>query len=536
MKALRLVISLIIIVLLISADEPPDNNEKAIIQQAQKFKIILELLNKNYLDSVDISKISDAAFEAMLKQLDPQSVYYNKFETLKFKTNYQGSKIGIGVSVQFINDTLTVISAVSGSPADSAGFLPGDRIMFINGKSTVSVLKQNEISAELGGEPGTVVNIIIRRGSKGEMLEYNITRRSYSVPSINSAFLIPTEKIAYIDLNNISKTSDEEFISLTREFSRKGMKAMILDLRANPGGYFDKSTKIVDHFLSKDKKISYTRSRNKDYYFSYISSGTGEFKDLPVVVLIDRSSASGSEIIAGTIQDYDRGLIVGEPSYGKGSVQRVWDLPDSTSFKATIAEYYIPSGRSIQKDLSSPKSQSDPAIDLKSNQNLSDRINELISKTGGKTSLPLFKTASGRTVVGGGGIYPDYFVVNDTSSKLTNLLNQKGIFLEFAFSFLETEREKLQRKFGSDYFRFAEEYEITDGFLNSFAGLAMAKKVWNENMFQSDKEKIRNLLKATIANIIWGNNGMKAVLLQNDQPFNKAVELIPEAEKMVKNH
>jgi carboxyl-terminal processing protease len=535
MKALRLVIPLILIVFLISADEPPDSNEKAIMRQVQKFKIILELLNKNYLDSVDINEISDAAFEALLKKLDPQSVYYNKFETQKFKTNYQGSKIGIGVSVQFINDTLTVISSVAGSPADSAGMLPGDKILFINGKSTVSVLKQSEIAAELGGEPGSVTNIIIRRGSKGDMLEYNITRRSYSVPSINSAFLLPKEKIAYIDLNNISKTSDDEFIRLTRDFVNKGMKGMILDLRGNPGGYFDKSTKIVDHFLSDDRKITYTRARNKEYYFSYVSSGKGEFTDLPVIVLIDKSTASGSEIIAGTIQDYDRGLVVGEPSYGKGSVQRVWDLPDSTSFKATIAEYYIPSGRSIQKNLASAKPQIDPSVYLNTNQNISDRINELIIKTGGKSTLPLFKTASGRTVIGGGGIYPDYYAASDTSTQLTTLLNQKGIFLEFAFRFLETEREKLLDKYGTDFVRFADEYIITDGFLNSFAELARTKKVWNESMFQTDKEKIRNLLKATIANALWGNNGMKAVLIQKDKPLSRAIELIPEAKKMVKN-
>ena len=538
MKTKTIIITGIIIIgfLLLGFRDKETEEEDEINLQALKFKYILEVAQKNYVDSLDIKKVSEAALAALVREIDPQSSYFTAEQLKIANESHKGSSHGIGVNLVSLSDSLYILSVVDNSPADSAGIETGDKILFINGENTY---KMNTVDAQniLNGEKGTKVNIIVRRGFSSSLQEYSLERKEVPLPSIDAAFIIPGTKTGYILMNRFSDIADSEFAKSAELLIKKGMKQLILDLRNNPGGNLDCSAKIADEFFPNGKIVTYTKATNPEYRLEYKSSKKNQLLlNTPLVVLLNAQSASASEALAGSIQDFDRGLIVGEPSFGKATAQKLWNIKDGSGFSLTVAYYLTPSGRCIQKipirDEAMPKL--DPALGLTSDSSIKNQLEEVMKKTGGKTQLPVFKTSKGRSVIGGGGIYPDYIVKSDTLTLLTKILQQRGIFVEYAFNYLNYDGKKIVSEYKNNMSEFVMKYKIDDTLLDDFVLFAKRKNVWNDIMFVTDKEYIRNFLKAVIAHDIWGNNGYSSVMLAQDAQMKRALEVMPEAEKMLK--
>ncbi len=510
-------------------------NDDKLLYQAQKFKYILETVEKHYADSVDIEKFCDKTFANMLKSLDVQSVYFSAEDYKKIRESYSGTNFGIGLETVKLSDTLFVYEVYKNTSADSAGLMAGDKILFINGINTKD-LSKNEANDEILGDTNTTVNLIIRRGQSNSLTEYMLQRMRVELPSVKASFIIDGTDIGYLSYSNFSDISDTEFIENVKILLSLGMKKMLLDLRGNPGGYLNKAGVIADQFIGGEKLITYTESRNPENTVRINSTKEGLLQGLPLIVLIDKNSASGSEIIAGAVQDYDLGLVVGETSFGKGSVQKLWNINDGSAFRITVGKYHTPVGRCIQKEeIKGNKLNIDPSMELSQSKSTIDKVQELLEKTGGKTHLPVFKTSKGRTVIGAGGIIPDYFVQQDTLTMLTNYLKSRGVFLEWAFTFISANSSFLKVQFGDNSKKFNKDWQISNDMLKEFVNLAVSKKLWNETMFVKDKMYIINYMKASVADLLFGHNEYYKVLLGFDNQLQEAILKFNEAENLLSN-
>jgi carboxyl-terminal processing protease len=308
------------------------------------------------------------------------------------------------------------------------------------------------------------------------------------------------------------------------ELRNKGMKKVVLDLRNNPGGYLDQSFKMASMFIESGKKIVFTKSRIPAYNDEYISEG-GDYTKTPLVVLVNDGSASASEIVSGAIQDWDRGIIVGENTFGKGLVQRQYDLSDGSAMRVTTSRYYTPSGRLIQKPYEGGEYK-------KMLLNIEDGDNLFHDKDTKDTTRPEFKTMGGRTVFGGGGVTPDFVVRLDTLTEYSVQLRRVNLFLEYANAYFDLNRENIKSSY-SDYLKFSDNFEVSQKMLDDFKSLAGSKGiVFNEEQWNRDEVFIKTSIKSIIARDIWGNNGSMAVFLATDEQFQKAITLFPEAEKL----
>ncbi len=503
--------------------------------QANKYKYMLETIYQNYIDSVNIEKISDNAFKKLLNSLDPQSVYYSKEEYEVLQSQNKGEGEGIGIDIVPLHDTLTIIYIAKNSPADSVGLKPGDKILFIDGKSTIG-MAANDANSLIKGDVGSIVSLIIKRDPSSSMLnEYKIVRGEYNIPSISAAFLFKNTDIAYILLNRFSQKSDSEFSYALKTLAKNGMKRLIIDLRGNPGGYLDQVIEMLGNFLPDKMKLLEMRGRNSKFDTTYYTHRNGKYQDLELCVLIDRNSASASEIFAGVLQDYDKALIIGERSFGKGTMQRIWKINDGSGFRITLAEYKTPSGRSIQKQIDAEGNPIiDPALNLQIGEERTKNLEDIIKAMGGKTQLPVFKTQSGRTIIGGGGVFPDIFAKNDTLTLLTRVSIQKGIFLEYVYLYLNKEKGNILKKYKDDFRKFCEEYEVTDQMLEEYHKYSVSRNVWNDGYFEKDKNYIRTYLKSLIAYTLWDNNGFRYCYSQIDEPIKIAKENILNFKNILK--
>lgn len=508
--------------------------QQEIVNQAQKFKSLLETIYKNYADSVDIKKISELAFNALLKGLDQYSIYYNNEQYKILAEANKGSTEGIGISIVSINDTCVVFSVVKDSPADLAGIQIGDKILFIDGKNVIK-MPTNEIFKLINGPKASNVSIIIKRGITSSLNEFIISRGDVHINSINCYFIIQGTDVGYIKCNRFSTIAASEFISATDELIKKGMKKLIIDLRNNPGGYLEQVTEIVDNFIDNIDVITYTKSRNPEFEYKYLSKGNGKFKSIPLIILINNQTLSGAETLAGAIQDFDRGLIIGETSFGKALIQKLWTFNDGSAFQLTVGKYYTPSGRCIQKATPSEneKSKLDPSIYLNLSPEEIKNLESLIQSGKISDKVQAFRTKKGRVVISSGGIIPDYFIAEDTTTLLTRLLQNKGVFLEFALSYVEPQKQKFEDKYLRNIDLFLKEFQVDDKMLNEFITLAKSKNIWNEVMFDKDEQYIRVFLKAAIAHLLWENQGFYQVMYSIDNVIKKALELMPLAEKMI---
>ena len=483
---------------------------------------MLSLIDEQYVDTINIDSITDEVMGDLVSKLDPHSVYIPAKDLEAVNSELEGSFSGIGVQFNIQNDTVMIVSVISGGPSEKVGLMAGDRIVKVNdtifaGKNVVS---NEKVMKKLRGPKGTKVKLSVKRHGTKELLSYTITRGDIPVNSVAVAYIIEPG-VGFIGLNNnFGKNTYDEFLHAIAELRAKGAKKYIIDLRENSGGLMDVAIRMINEFLPKGQMIVYSEGKAYPRYEAK-ADGSGSCISNELVVLIDEFSASASEIFAGAIQDNDRGLIIGRRSFGKGLVQQQIPFSDGSAVRLTVARYYTPSGRSIQK----PYVKGDAKA---YEEDIINRFNhgEFDSKDSVHVANTLkYKTLKGRTVYGGGGIMPDIFVARDTSKYtpyLTKVINY-GYIYQFAFQYTDRNRTKLN---GFKTWQDMDRYLTAENLLNEFTTFAAAKGVApNAREIGISKELISNQIKAYIIRNILGDNGFYPILFKNDEAVKKALEV-----------
>ncbi|MFN3134010.1 MAG: S41 family peptidase [Candidatus Kryptonium sp.] len=485
--------------------------------QIMKLNDVLNLARKNYVDKVDTQTLVEAAIEGMLGVLDPHSVYIPAKAMERVNEDIRGSFEGIGIEFTIINDTINVVSPIAGGPSEQLGIMAGDKIIKIDDEPAIG-LKNEDVIKKLRGPKGTKVKVtILRPGVKG-LIDFVITRDKISIYSVDVAVMI-SKDIGYISVNRFSETTDREFKEAVQKLKSQGMRKLILDLRNNPGGLLSEAVKLADEFLPKGKLIVYTKGRLPEYNEEFYATSDGVLENVPVIVLVNQGSASGSEIVAGAIQDWDRGLVVGDTTFGKGLVQRQFPLNDGSAIRLTTARYYTPSGRLIQKPYEGKKYMT---------------LAEHPSK--GKDSVKTVYNTKvlSRPVYGGGGIAPDFLVKTQTLTDLSVNIRRQNLFYIFISNFMDEKGNEIRAKYANNFEYFRKNFQITDEMLNEFKNFVVSKGIkWDEEQYQKDSTYIKAILKAHIARFIWRNEGWYPIMLEVDEQFQKALELMPQAEKLL---
>lgn len=400
---------------------------------------LLHIINDQYVDSVNIDNLVEKAIPQILRELDPHSVYISAKDVQTANDDLKGSFSGVGIEFTIRKDTIHIENVIKDGPAEKSGLLSGDKIVSIDGKPFVGKIVTNEEAMHrLKGKKGTTVRIGVKRYGEKTVKNFTVTRDDITTKSISAAYMLDDDT-GYIKIKNFGEKTYAEMLVALTELSYNGFTSLVIDLRDNTGGYLQSATQMVNEFLPKDRIIVYTEGRNSPR-MNYKSDGRGSYQDIPLVVLIDEASASASEIFAGAIQDNDRGTIIGRRSFGKGLVQQQINFPDGSMIRLTIARYYTPSGRCIQKPYT-------PGDELQYDQDLLSRFQhgEFFSQDSIKHTGPAYHTSIGRTVYGGGGITPDIFIPED-STNMTSYYKEaamSGLILQFAYTYTDENRHKL---------------------------------------------------------------------------------------------
>lgn len=493
-------------------------------RQQQKLLMVENIVNNLYVDNVDEEKIVENAVRGILENLDPHSSYSTKEETTSSQETMQGSFSGIGIQFNMQKDTLYVVQTIAGGPSEKVGILPGDRFIAVDDSIIAGrKLKNTDIMKRLRGPKGTKVNIKVKRGSNAELLEFRITRDDIPLNSIDAVYMADG-KTGYIRLSRFAATSYKEFKDAITKLKKQGMQQLILDLTDNGGGYMQIAAQIANEMLNRGNLIVYTQGR-KSPRQNLNADGSGTFRTQKVVVMINQFSASASEILSGAVQDWDRGVVVGRRSFGKGLVQREFLLPDSSSFRLTIARYYTPSGRNIQK----PYIKGD-RVDY--DKDIIDRYNhgELQSADSIHFADSLKHTTLRlhRTVYGGGGIMPDVFVPLDTTqyTDYHRRLVAKGIIPQFALRYVDKNRADLKAQY-PDAQKFIKEFTVTDEMLNNLVDAGKAEKVdFDKSQFAKSKEMLRTFVKAAIANDLFSTGAYFQIVNEQNDIYKEALSII----------
>lgn len=497
----------------------------------QKINYALQLFRFAYVDKVNEPKLVQDAIVQMLKDMDPHSVYISKEELDKMNEPLVGNFDGIGVQFQILNDTIYVVDVVTGGPSEKVGIIAGDRIVAIDDKSAVGdSINTNFVFSKLRGKKGSVVKVSVLRKNKTKVLDFSITRDKIPLTSIDATFMA-TPEVGYIRLDRFSRTSMDEFRKALSDLQAQGMKNLIFDLRGNSGGFMDIAIDLADEFLTTDKLIVYTEGTSSPKQ-EFKSTTKGGFEKGKLVIMIDEGSASASEIVSGAIQDWDRGLVVGRRSFGKGLVQRPFDLPDGSVIRLTTARYHTPSGRCIQK------SYSDGMDDYYSDFAKRYTSGELLNAD--KIKIPdslKFSTNNKRTVYGGGGITPDIFIPMDTS-KINDYyidLRRKNVLNDFTMDYIDQNREELLQKY-PDFKKFQSGFLMDDVFMKQF-NKAAEKAGVKKNSINSEKVNImlnqylQKIKSDTTLTIKYNNyNDLAAFLASDFENFKKEISTYAKKE------
>ena len=409
----------------------------------RKLAKVLEIINDEYVDEIDIDSVVEGAIPILMSNLDPHSVYISAADRATANQRLDGSFSGIGIQFQQLNDSVCVVEVIAGGPWERAGLMPGDRIIAAGDSIlTGPGINADDVRNILRGPQGSEIEVSVVRHGVDDVLKFKIVRNAVPIESIDAAYMVD-DNIGYLKVNTFGRNTYAEFLQEIYALDRSGAEAYIIDLRGNVGGYMDPAIMMVNEFLPPNSVIVATKGRNEKENSVVLSDGTGNFDDVPLVVLIDEFSASSSEIFSGAIQDNDRGLIVGRRSFGKGLVQRPFELPDSSEIRLTVQRYYTPSGRCIQKDFVRGDNEGYEAEIL-------ERYNHGENFTADSAHIntsEIFKTAGGRTVFGGGGIMPDVFVPSDTSgiNKFYLELANASLLNRFAFEYVDLNRDELSK-------------------------------------------------------------------------------------------
>lgn len=486
---------------------------------SDKIGQVIDLIEAQYVDTVQKEALVDEVLQDLLQRLDPHSYYISAAELRAAQEPLEGSFDGIGVEFAIQYDTVVVISAVEGGPSAAIGLRAGDRLVSANGEKIAGIgITNDQVMKHLRGPKGSEVVVGILRRGKAQPFDVTIERGKIPIHSV-SASLLDDDGTGYIKLVRFAKNTHEEFVTAAEALRTKGMKRLVLDLRGNGGGFLNAAIDVADEFLPRGRDIVYTEGRNSPRQDADATSA-GSFEDLPIAVLIDEGSASASEIVAGAIQDNDRGLLVGRRTFGKGLVQEHVPLPDSSAVRITTARYYTPSGRSIQRPYGE-------GIDYMDDFEARASHGELLSADSIQAdSTQAFKTLKGRTVYGGGGVMPDLFVPTDTleaSAYLTELFFS-GTLSQFAFDVADRERAKLLARY-PDSEAFAKEYTLPSTLLAELDRRAEKESIEVRPADAArSREQIALRIKAGIARNVWGDDGYSRILLQKDSAYLRARE------------
>lgn len=490
---------------------------------AKRFNKLNEIINyveQEYVDSISKDKLVDIAIRDMLQELDPHSYYISAGEIQAMNEPLEGNFEGIGIEFSIQKDTIVVINPISGGPSEMLGIQAGDRIVKVEGKNVAGVkIANSDVMGMLRGKGGTKVKVTVFRHAGSKMIDFTITRDAIPIYSIDVANILK-EEIGYIKISRFSKTTNEEFQNAEKKLLEKGMKKLILDLRGNGGGYLDAATRLADEFLADNQLIVYTegRSRPKEMYFA---TSRGKLTDTELVVLIDEGSASASEIIAGAVQDNDRGTVIGRRSFGKGLVQEQSNWPDGSAIRLTIARYYTPTGRSIQKpyDGGTKKYYEDYYESLVGEDSLE------LSDTLAKKDTVTYLTPKGKILYGGGGIAPDIVIPHDTADRSVFIaqVSYAGIFNQFSFEYADKKRDYLKSFKSLESFK--KSFEVDEKLFSEFVLFAEKAGVKNTQGISPREEKqVKQRLKANIARYVWNYEGFYMIMQENDKFIQKALE------------
>lgn len=497
------------------------------ITSNNKINAILDIIDEQYVDTVNMNQLIEGAIPKIFSELDPHSVYISAEDASMVNEELEGSFSGIGVSFNMQTDTILIISVISGGPAEKAGLQPFDRIITINdsiytGKKT----SQEKVIKTLRGAKNSTVRLGVKRNNEPDLLYFDVTRGDVPVHTVDAAYAVDNG-IGYIKVSKFARTTYNEFITAIAKLKQAGCESFIIDLRNNTGGYMDAANNMINEFMPEGRLIVYTEGKSFPRADVY-ANGTGTCKENPIVVLTDEISASASEIFSGAIQDNDRGLIIGRRTYGKGLVQTQIAMSDGSALRLTIARYYTPSGRCIQKSYELGKNE-------EYDQDIYNRYmhGEFDSADSIKVDDNLkFQTSIGRTVYGGGGIMPDIFIPRDTSgitSYYTNVVNSNVLYL-FALDYSDKQHDQLASfKNWKELYAYLQQQPILEQFVEFAASKGIKKR---PTLINISGKLIENQLHAYIVRNFFDDEGFYPIFLKDDVTLKRAVEVMKQGKSV----
>lgn len=495
------------------------------MQPVEQRKLInaFNAISNFYVDSTDNKKLVETAITSMLKELDPHSSYIPKEEVERVNEPLEGSFEGIGIQFQIIEDTLLVIQTIAGTPAEKVGVLPGDKMIYINNELIAGVKIQNsDIMKRLRGPRGSEVIVKIQRNGKSELMIFKIVRDKIPVHSVDATYMI--DKVTgYIKINNFGSTTVAEFKKSFAELKKKGMKNLILSLQGNGGGYLNAAVELADEFLGRDKLVVYTQGNKQPKKISN-ATGVGNFEKGKLIILVDEYSASASEIVSGAVQDWDRGVIVGRRTFGKGLVQGQLPLPDGSMLRLTTARYYTPSGRYIQKPYKNIPDKYERDIQTRIKNGELFHADSIHFPDSLKYETLMLK----RTVYGGGGIMPDVFVPIDTAkyTEYHRNLVSRGVLNNVVARYVNNYREVLKKEYPT-FDRYNKKFFTGDELIEKLVATGEREKiVLNEEQLKISEPLMKLQIKALIARDLWDMNSYYRIIDAENESLQRAMEIL----------
>jgi carboxyl-terminal processing protease len=509
----------------------------------QKIRDAFLLIENNYVEEIDSSVLAEAGLENMVGALDPHSVYISKERMESVSESFEASFEGIGISYEFVEgpderDTIAVMNVLHGGPSEEAGLQSGDRIIAVDDSSAVGFSK-GDVQHALRGPRGTQVGVTVLRPIISDTLHFTITRDKIPLRTLDAAYMVG-EKTGYVKLNRFARTTHQEFTRAVRELKKKGMERITLDLQGNSGGFMRMAVKVADEFLSGGQTIVSARGRHERFSHVSKSDDGGALEDMPVIVLVDEQSASASEIVAGALQDHDRGLIVGRRTFGKGLVQKQYKLNDGSAVRVTISRFYTPSGRLIQTPYD--RGSDEDYFETKAERHRRDAVRSADAIIESAPDSFRYATEAGRTVLGGGGILPDFVVAPDSLSPFARTARGNNLFTRFARRWLDRHGTSL-RETWPDKERFVSGFEsrkLFDPFLEFAGGTGLRltnepdsskNSSWRAEVRES-REQIETLLKAHLGRRLYGSEGWYPVFNTINSTYQEALGMWKRAEKL----
>jgi len=503
-----------------------DNSDRLFSSNSKKDKLnrLIDYIDYEYVDDVNTDSIVDVTVNGILENLDPHSVYIPKNEMQQVAENMKGDFVGIGINFYSYKDTVAVIRPTSGGPSEKAGIKSGDRIVMANGHPIFGKNWSNDsIVNRLKGEKNTNVNLKVYRRGEDKLLDFKVKRTDIPIKSVDAAYML-TEDLGYIKINRFAESTYDEFKKALDFLLSEGATQLALDLRDNPGGFLGVAEQIIDEFLEEDKLILFTKNKSGKIEKSYATK-RGDFEDGEIFILINENSASASEIVAGALQDNDKGTIVGRRSFGKGLVQREMALGDGSAVRLTISRYYTPTGRSIQRPYYNGNSEDyyNDYYKRLSNGEFSNEENIEVAD-----SLK-FTTPKGKVVYGGGGIIPDIFVPSDTSiqNETLNYIKRRGYISYFVFEELDKDRNVYK---GMTFNYFKTNFHVSDDVIDRFQDYLNLRERTNIT-FVAYYDTMKQLIKAALAEQLFGDNESEQITNENDEMIKEVVFLSQEKEQ-----